>query len=118
MGEEGVMAWWCPLEWHGNGIGQDLHIRAICPHMSFYFILVCSYLIHFGFEKVRVLGFWKYVQCNKQTIMEITQVLGMSTMHSFIGKKIFVGSHFWKKEIHLLLCLKIWDVTPLLPRVA
>jgi hypothetical protein len=54
MGEEGVMAWWCPLEWHGNGIGQDLHIRAICPHMSFYFILVSSYLILFGFEKVRV----------------------------------------------------------------
>jgi hypothetical protein len=43
--------------------------------------------------------------------MVITQLSGTSIMHSISVRKVFVGSHFWKKEIHFLFCLKIWDVT-------
>jgi hypothetical protein len=60
--------------------------------MSFYFILISSYLILFGFEKVRVLGFGYMFKA-----MAITQVLGRSTMHSTIYKKSFCWFSFLEK---------------------
>ena len=36
----------------------------------------------------------------------------MSTMHSTLCKKSFVGSHFWKKEIHFLFVLKFGMLHP------
>jgi hypothetical protein len=61
---------------------------------------------------------WKYVQSNKQTIMAMTQVFGVSTMHSTICNKKICWFSFLEKGNLFSLCFEIWGVTAALRYVS
>jgi hypothetical protein len=59
--------------------------------------------------RFRVLEYFKVVHIS---IIVITQLSSTSTMHNTLFRKVFVGSHFWKREIYFLFVLKFGMLQP------
>jgi hypothetical protein len=79
----------------------------ICFFFSFVFFLFCFLF----YLKEQGLGFRSIVNQLKTIIIAKLTIFRYEYYAHYRFNKVFVGSNFWKKKIHFLLCFKSWDVT-------
>jgi hypothetical protein len=85
----------------------------IVPYLQkWLFALICFFFYFVSCSlKEQGLGFRSIVNQLKTIIIAKLTIFRYEYYAHYRFNKVFVGSNFWKKKIHFLLCFKSWDVT-------